>query len=754
MPERRYIGAAVERAEDLDLVRGVRPFVADLDVDGCLEACFVRSYAAHGAIDSIAVGAAREVPGVVGVYRAADLDLAPVPVPPLTNASPAMARPALATDRVRFVGEPLAVVIGTDRYRAEDGAEVVIPEIDPLDAVLDPATATTGDAPRLFDGLSNVVSVREYGEPVDRLFDSAPVVVETTIRNGRVVPTSIEARAILVRPTPEGRIDVWVSHQAPQRLRKDLAAALNIDAERVRVVVPQVGGAFGAKSQTFPEYIVVARLALALNRPIRWTEDRREALMGATHGRGQNQKLRLAATADGRLLALQALITADVGAYPHTGEFVPSMTAWVLSGPYRIPDIRIEVRAVVTNTTPTASYRGAGRPEATFALERLMDKLARTTGIDPVTIRLRNFIAPHDFPYRSPTGAVYDSGNHERALKTALRVAGYDELRAERDRRRRDGGTRLGIGIASYVERSGGQSGSMEFGSVEVTADGTIVARSGATPQGQGHATAFAQVVASAFEIPMDLVRVVQGDTVEVPVGVGTFASRSMQVGGSALHAAARELLDEARLRASQRLEVAAEDLHYEAGRFRIAGTQKSVDLVALLADGPLAAESRFAPEQAFPFGSHVAVAEIDDATGAVRIVRLVAVDDCGTVVNPAIVDGQVTGSVVQGLGQALYEGVDYDELGQPQMSSLMDYSLPTVAEVPDIILGESVTPNPNVPLGTKGAGESGCIAAPPAIVNAIVDALDGYDEGIDMPVTSEKVWRALETLRAVRGPR
>jgi aerobic carbon-monoxide dehydrogenase large subunit len=400
---------------------------------------------------------------------------------------------------------------------------------------------------------------------------------------------------------------------------------------------------------------------------------------------------------------------------------------------------------VVTNATPTASYRGAGRPEAAFALERLVDRLARRLDIDPIELRLNNFIAPQAFPYQSPTGALYDSGNYAQALRRARELAGYDALRAEQRRRRAAGeGRLLGIGVASYVERSGGQSGTPEFGAVEVLPDGSIVARSGSTSQGQGHETALAQVVASAFEVELEQVRVVQGDTDEVPIGVGTFGSRSMQVGGSALHLASLQVLEEAGRRAAAALEVAEEDLAYGAGVFRVAGTDRSLDLAELRAEGPLIASIDFAPPQAFPFGSYIATVEVDRDSGELELTKLVAVDDCGVEVNPAIVKGQIFGSIAQGLGQALYEGVSYDEEGQPLFGSLMDYSLPTMAEIPEIVLGESVTPNPNVPLGTKGAGEAGCIGTPPAVVNAVIDALGGHDSTLDMPVTAEKVWRAL----------
>ncbi|MDQ3661095.1 MAG: xanthine dehydrogenase family protein molybdopterin-binding subunit [Actinomycetota bacterium] len=745
MAPRSYIGVSPQRSEDDGLVRGAHPYVADLRIPECLEACFVRSFAAHGELRAVDVSDSLALEGVVAAFSAAELPDLP-PVPSRGAASPGLQRPSLARERVRFAGEPVAVVIGRDRYAAEDGAERVIQEVDLIDAAVGVDAALSSSAPLLFEGVDNVVSEREYGASVEDVMDSAAVVVEGRFYNQRLAPTSIEARAVLAQ-WDHDRLTVWASHQAPHRLRAELAAAFELDEDAIRVRVPKVGGAFGAKSQTFAEYIVVAHIARKLGRPVRWIEDRREALQSATHGRGQSQLLRLAADHDGKLVALEAFIDADVGAYPATGALVPAMTAWVLSGPYRIERLYARVRCVVTNAAPTASYRGAGRPEAAFALERLIDKLARRLGSDPVALRASNFVSPSEFPYSSPTGAVYDSGDHAAALRSALELAGYEEARKEQQRRRSNGDDRLlGVGIASYLERSGGRSGTSEYGAVEVAAHGVIVACSGATPQGQGHETAFAQVVATVFDVELDRVQVIQGDTDAVPRGTGTFGSRSMQVGGSALYQAASEVLEEARRRAGEFLEVADEDLSYGDGRFTIAGTDRSVAIEALGSPAPLESSIELSPPQAFPFGTHVAIVEVDRATGQVEVLRLVAVDDCGVVVNPAIVAGQTLGSITQGLGQALYEELSYDAGGQPLFSSLLDYSVPTASEMPPVNMGESVTPNPNVELGVKGAGEAGCIGAPPAVVNAVVDALEGIDEGLDMPLTPEKVWRALHS--------
>jgi CO/xanthine dehydrogenase Mo-binding subunit len=743
--QRSQIGRALPRPEDPALLRGSAPFVADIRVPGCLDAAFVRSWLAHGRLRSISAGPARQVPGVVAAWSAVDLpDLPEVPVPFRGGPVP-MPRPALATDRVRFVGEPVAVVVATDRYRAEDGAEQVEVDIEPLPAVVDPVAATA-DEVRLFDGVSNVSSESELGRPCGDEFAACDVVVETTVRNQRVVATAMEPRGILVRPEPGGALTVWCSHQAPHRLRDAIADAFGLARDAVRVIVPAVGGAFGAKSQTYPEYLVVAAAAVRLNRPVRWIEDRYEALVASTHGRGQVTRVRLGLDSGGRFRALDADILADVGAYPHTGDFIGVMSGWMMSGTYVIPSVHVRARGVVTTTVPTSAYRGAGRPEAAYAVERIVDLAAEAVGLDPVEIRRRNLIPPDAFPYRSPTGALYDSGRYADALDLALREAGYDGWRTEQRRRRLRGDRRqLGIGVATWIERSGGPAGSPEYARVEIAPDGEVLARVGISSQGQGHAGTIAQVVAEALSLDPATVRVVAGDTGEVASGTGTFGSRSMQIGGNAAYLAACEVADRARATAAGLLGVAVEAVELVEGRLRAPHAEIPLARVAAHAGG-LAAETTFAPPQAFPYGCYVAVVEVDTRTGDVSVLRLVAVDDCGVVVNPLVVRGQVIGSIVQGLGQALYEAVRYDGNGQPQTSTLLDYTVPTAAEVPPLTLLELQTPNPNVPLGTKGTGESGCIGTPPAVVGAVYDALRGYDRsGLEMPITPARVWTCLQ---------
>jgi carbon-monoxide dehydrogenase large subunit len=738
------------------LLRGSDRYVADIRPPGCLDVAFTRSYLAHGELRGVDVGPARAAPGVVHAAAAGDLaglDLPDVPRPPRGGQPAAMSRPALARDRVRFAGEAIAVVAATDRYAAADAAELVEVDLAPLPGVLDPVAALEPDAPALFDSCGNLADTHTYGAPVGDVLAAAPVVVESRLVNQRVSAMSIEPRGIVVEPR-DGAYRVWCSHQAPHRLAGDLARAFGLDRTAVRVSAPRVGGAFGAKSQTFPEYLVVFALARLLGRPVRWIEDRAEALTAATHGRDQRARLRIAADQTGRILALDAEIIADVGAYPHTGGFVPDMTCWVIAGPYATPRLHVRARSVVTNKAPTASYRGAGRPEAAYFLERTIDMLAERLGLDPAEVRRRNFVPAGAFPYTSPTGAVYDSGRYESALELALELADYRGQRAEQRRRRAAGDPAsplLGIGLASWIERSGGARGLGEFAEMEVTAAGDVIARVGTSSQGQRHEETFARIAAAVLEVAPERVRVVLGDTGEVRQGAGAFGSRSVQVGGSALHRACRALLAAARRRAAA--ELGGGEVTYADGVFRAAGGGPGaaggagLSLVRLAArTGRLVAEDVFTPPQAFPFGSYVAVVEVDRRTGQVTIRRIAAVDDCGVVINPGAVEGQIIGSIAQGIGQSLYERVAYDDNGQPLTATLLDYTVPTAAEMPDIVLGEHVTPNPNVPLGAKGAGESGCIGTPPAIANAVWDALTGYDRSaLQLPITSDRVWHCLQ---------
>jgi len=749
----RHIGDRVQRREDADLLTGRARTVADLDVPGTLELAFVRSEVAHGRLTGVDVSAAAGVPGVTGAWSATELPgLPPTPVPAASRgAIGGYDYPALAADRVRYVGQPIAVVAAGSRASAEDGARAVVVDVEPLPAVVDARDAVAEDAPRLWDGRDNVVQVHvagggsvgddDAGDDLTDVFAAAPVVVEGSFRQQRVLPTSLEGRAVLVRPEDDGGVTMWVSHQAPHSLRGALAGAFGLAEGQVRVVVPATGGAFGAKSQAYPEYVVAVALARVTGRPVRWVEDRIEAMTAAPRGRGQWQSTRLAADAEGHLLGYSLDVLADIGAYPHTGAQVPMFTAAMSTGAYRTPRVSATARCVLSNVPPTSAYRGAGRPEAAYAIERSMDLLARRLGMDPAELRRRNFIRPGDFPHPTPSGRTYDSGDYGAALDKALAEVGYAQVRAEQARRRTSGGAPLGIGLATYVERSGAAPFSFEFGAVQACADGTVVARTGSQSTGQGHLTSFAQVVAAALDVDLDVVRVVQGDTAQVPEGFGSFGSRSMQVGGGALWHAAEDLLASARRRFAAHRGVEEDAVTYRAGVLA-APDAEPMTLADLAATDPLCAEHRFTPPQAFPYGAYAAVVEIDPDLGTVTVRQLVAVDDYGVVVNPLVVEGQGHGSVAQGLGQALTEEAVVDADGHPAATSLLDHLLLTAKDVPPVTLVETAVPNPNQPFGAKGAGEAGCIGVPPALVNAVCDALDV--DHVDMPLTPERVWRAM----------
>jgi carbon-monoxide dehydrogenase large subunit len=695
---------------------------------------------AHGELLGVDLDEARRVPGVVAAYAHADLPFLP-DVPPMMDPGSARGRPwpPLATDRVRYVGQPVAVVVGDDRYVAEDGRDAVQAHFDALPVLLDPTEAAASDV-QLFAGSANVAEEKEFGDPIDEaVWRRAAVVVEASYRQQLLAHTYIEARAILVRPEDDGGLTVWVSHQAPHRLRRDIAGGFGLREDQVRVVVPDVGGAFGGKSETWPEYFAVVAAARRLGRPVRWLEDRAEALTGPPHGRGQNQRVRMAADADGRIVAYELRVDADIGGYPHTGSFVPMATSMMATGAYHIPRVHVRTRAVVTNTAPTAPYRGAGRPEAASAIERTVDLIAHRLDRDPAEVRRRNFIAPDAFPYDTPTGFTYDSGDYAKALEVALDELDYAGWRAEQARRVAAGGPPIGIGLCTYVERSGAGE---EFGAVEACADGSFVALSGCCSTGQGHETSFPQVVAAVLGVRPERVRLVERDTAVVPQGIGSFASRSMQTGGAALHRAAGKLIEAARQRIAERWVVPVADVKYAAGTLSCGERLATMGDVA--AHGVLRADETYAPPEAFPFGAYAAVVEVDPELGEVTVLRLVAVDDYGVVVNPLIVDGQGRGSTMQGIGQALYEEVRYGSDGRPETRSLLDYLIPTVSELPPTRFAETCTPNPNTPLGAKGAGEAGCIGAPPAIVNAVADALGLRDrDALRMPLTPYVCWSA-----------
>ncbi len=745
----------VLRTEDPRFLTGSARYVDDLLAPGALRAVFVRSMMAHGRIARVDVSEAARMPGVAAVLAGGDLDLRPRP--PAGNVEGPFERPILARERVRYVGEPIAVVLAETLAQAQDSAEAVVVELDPLEPVIGAEAALAEGAPILHpDAGTNLAHAFEEAWEEDVLA-GAEVVVRVRVRHQRLAPVPMEPNGILVLPEGGG-LTAWVSTQVPFDVRDDLAEWLGLPKERVRVIAPDVGGGFGSKLHVYPEYLVCAAAALRLGRPVKWVEARSESMLGLNHGRAQVHDVELGATRDGRVVGLRVDILADLGAYP-IAAYLPPTTRTMLPGCYRIPRVASRGRSVVTTTTPVGEYRGAGRPEATLSIERAMDVLADELCMDPVELRRRNLIPPDAFPYETAVGSRYDSGEYERALDAALQAVGYEELRREQAERRARGERRaLGIGVACYVEVTG--FGRKEFGAVGVEEDGSVTVRAGTSSHGQGHETAFAQLAAGVLGVPVERVRVVHSDTGLVPRGEGTYGSRSLQVGGTAVYEAASAVREKARTIAAHALEAAVEDVDVlEDGRVGVRGApERSLSLreLASLARDParlpegmepgLAAERRPAqPDYTYPFGTHVSVVEVDLETGEVTILRHVSVDDCGRILNPMLVRGQVHGGTAQGIAQALYEEMVYDEWGTPLAANLAAYPVPAATELPAYESHHTETPTDLNPLGAKGIGESATIGSTPAVHNAVVDALSHLGvRHLDLPLSPERIRRAI----------
>jgi carbon-monoxide dehydrogenase large subunit len=752
-------GSVVHRVEDPRFLTGNARFVDALRPGDALRAVFVRSIIAHGRLVGVEVDQAHAMPGVVAVLLAEDLPLAPQP--PAGNVMGPFERPLLASGVVRYVGEPVALVIAETLPRAYDASEVVQVEVDPLPPVIGAEAALDPGAPLVFaDAATNVAHTFEESWD-DDVLDGAEVVVRERIVHQRLAPVPMETNGLVAEPSEAG-LTLWVSTQVPFDVRDDVAEALGLSSDAVRVVAPDVGGGFGAKLHVYPEHLLLAAAAVRLGRPVAWQESRSESMVGLTHGRAQIHDVEIGATRDGTIVGLRVDLLADLGAYP-TGAYLPVTTKTMLPGVYRIPRVAVRGRSVVTNTVPIGEYRGAGRPEAAASIERAVDRLAAELGIDPVELRRRNLIPRDAFPFTTAVGAVYDAGDYEGALDAALEIAGVDALRRARAERHAEDAVRcLGIGVALYVEVTG--FARKELGSVEVDADGSVTVRVGTSSQGQGHETAFAQLAADVLGLPVERVHVVHSDTRAVRRGEGTFGSRSLQIGGTSVFGAAGEVLEKARHVAAHLLEVSPEDVVPDGGRLAVAGApERAVTWaeVAAAATDParlpegmapgLDAEARsFQREYTYPFGAHVAVVEVDTETGDVRLLRHVAVDDCGRILNPLLVEGQVHGGLAQGIAQAMFEEVVYDELGTPLTSNLATYAMPAASELPSFERGVMETPTPVNPLGVKGIGESATIGSTPAVVNAVVDALAHLGvRHLDPPLTPERVWRAIREARS-----
>jgi len=753
-----FAGAPLRRREDRPLLVGAGRFVDDLRLAGMLHMAAVRSPHAHARLVGIAADDARAAPGVVAVITASDLPV-PTPriaVPPVFPGLDSVTHPLLAGHVVRYAGELMAAVVARSRYEAEDAALRVRGRFEVLPAVTDVDAAIAPGAPVLHPGrTSNLVFAHAVsgGDP-DAAFRRAAAQVDLMIEQPRLAAVPIECRgAVAAYDGPADRMEVWLSTQTPHAARAQIARILHVPAEHVRVVAPDVGGGFGSKGSLYPEEVLAAYLARRLGRPVKWVEDRTENLQCATHGRGQRARVRAAAAEDGTVLAVDADVLVDLGAYCLLATAsIPARTPLVGLGAYRIAHARYRVRGVVTTKAPTGPYRGAGRPEAAYYIERVMDALAARLGMDPAEIRRRNFITT--FPYTGPTGLAYDSGDYRALLDRALALSGYTRWRAEQARRRAACGPPIGIGLSTWIEVAGGAE-LWERGAVRLEASGRVAVLTGASPHGQGLETAFGQIAADALGIAPECVTVLHGDTDAVPEGVGTFASRSLAIGGSAVFAAATRLREQIVALAARRLEAAPHDVVLADGTATVRGTpERGITLAELArsAEPPgLGASLRFTSERPMvPSGAHVAVVEVDRETGVVKVLQYTAVDDCGRVINPLLVRGQAHGSVAQGLAQALREQVVYGEDGSLLTPTLLEYAVPKAADLPAIAWERIESPSPLNPLGAKGAGESGTIGAPPALANAVDDALRPLTDGrLALPLTPERVWRALQGAQA-----
>ncbi|MGN6795218.1 MAG: xanthine dehydrogenase family protein molybdopterin-binding subunit [Streptosporangiaceae bacterium] len=760
------LGTRVLRTEDPRFLTTGGVYTEDLTDERLAGAChvfFVRSPVAHARIGRIDKTAALAAPGVIAVYTAEDLTELPGIDPIMAGmVNAAMSRPMLATGKVRFVGEPVAAVVTEDPYQGEDAIELVDVDYEPLPAVVDFDDALAGDV-LLFEDAGTNVAARfgDAGSLKPDLFEGCDAIVTYTFTNQRVAPAPMESRAAAAAWGDDGRLVSWIPNQGAQGTRDDLVKLLKLEEGQVRMITPDVGGAFGAKFGCDPEHVIVAWIARDLGRPARWTETRFENLVGMTHGRAQRHTITIGGSKDGDVKAYRLEILQDAGAYPRIGAILPFLTILMASGPYSIPNAEAIGTTITTTTTPVGAYRGAGRPEATAALERAFDLFAAEIGMDPAEVRRRNLLPAFTEPHQTSFGALYDTGDYVAALDRALEASGYADLRAEQARRRESGDVvQLGIGVACYVEITGGgdESGPpQENATVEVHPDGTATILTGTSPHGQGHSTAWAMIASDELGIPVENFTVKWGDTDLIPVGGGTGGSRSLQQGGAAVQQASRELIDVARERAAAALEASAGDLQFDPTRsaFAVAGDpEAAVPLADLAKDERLFVHSIFtAPGATFPFGTHVAVAEVDTETGKAVLRRVITVDDAGIVLNPLLAEGQRHGGIAQGAAQALLEEVVYDTEGNPLTASFADYPIVSATELPSFELASMETPTSYNPLGVKGIGEAGSIGATPAVQNAIVDAVAHLGvRHVEMPATAMRVWRAIRSASSAQS--
>ncbi|MDI3339039.1 MAG: xanthine dehydrogenase family protein molybdopterin-binding subunit [Sphaerobacter sp.] len=753
-----YVGARVRRKEDPRLITGSATYVDDVRLPGMLHVAVVRSMYAHARINGIDGSQAAAMPGVVGVYTGHDLQrFIAGEIKAMSEGEAQGSFRALATDRARYLGEPIAVVVAESAYAARDALDAVVVDYEPLPVVSSIEAAMQDGAPLLYDDKPGNIAVdatHTVGD-VAGAFERAPVVVKQRIRSQRLSGVPMEPRAVAAAPDPAtGGVIVWSSTQAPHWNRKAIAAALNLALSQVRVIAPEVGGGFGVKIGAYPEDLIVAALARMLKRPVKWIETRSEHFQVTNHGRAQIADIEVAADRNGKVLAYRLTVMQDQGADTR-GSYLAPTTASMAVGCYDIPAVETRALGILTNTMPVAAYRGAGRPEAAYYIERAMDLVADATGLDPAEVRRVNFIPPDKFPVTTATGERYDTGEYAKALDKALEISGYQQLRQEQAAARQQG-RYLGIGLATYVEICG--FGPYESSHIRIEPSGSASVYTGISPHGQGQETTFAQIVADNLGVPFEEVVVHHGDTSNTPEGHGTMGSRGLAVGGGALMLSVEQLREKARRIAAHLLEASLDDIELADGKYRVKGapdrgvTIREIAEAAYGEDLPedlepgLEATNFFRPaDETFPFGAHVAVVEVLPETGEVKLLRYFSVDDCGVRISPMLVEGQVHGGLAQGIGQALLEEVRYDENGQLLTGTLMDYAIPKAHLFPFFQTDATVTPTPINPLGAKGIGEAATIGSTPAVANAVIDALEPFGiTHLDIPFHSEKVWAAI----------
>ena len=760
-----YMGKPLKRFEDERLVRGQGAYVDDMVLPNMLHAAVLRSPHAHARILSIDTSKAEGMPGVVAVATAASLgieskEITAIPREGMEAAKPP-AHPVLAHDKACYVGQAVAIAIAKDRYLARDAIDLIQVEYEPLPPVLDPLLAASGEAPPIHEdqGTNVMMRITAGRGNIEEAFANSDVVLRERYEVPRLSAVPMECRGLLASYDPDADVlTLWTSTQVPYRVKRYLSDLLEPAPKEVRVIAPDVGGGFGRKIEVWPEEVALSLLAMRLGRPIKWSEDRMENMV-STHGRGYSIEVEAGVKNDGTILGMRFRMVADVGAYFLTATGGPLGNAvHRVAGPYAIPVMDVECLGVLTNRPPTGPYRGAGGPEASVPTERMVDRIAHELGLDPVEVRKRNLLRPDAFPYTTATGLTYDSGNYMPVLDRALELAKYDELR-RRQREAAPGGPRLGVGVATVVKASGGTAATRTaVGAVKVEPSGEVKVYTEASPHGQGTETTFAQIAADVLGVPPEAVQVLHGDTDMLPTGGGTSSSRGLVVAGSAAHAALQMAAEKIAKVAAHLLRCSPADVVLREGAAidsqnpdrrmafsEVATTAYRTDQLPPELEAGLEFQAKYTlPANPYGFAAHVAVVSVDPDTGETKLLDYVAVHDIGRVVNPMIVEGQMHGGIVQGIGQALSEGMVYDAQGQPVTGSLMNYGVPLAEDIPPLLIDSFVTPSPTNPLGVKGMGELPTVAAPPAVANAILDALQVGGARIDTPLTSEKVWRAM----------